>query len=303
MIRKILEDNDLLLNKIGYKGHSKIIDTDKGKFVLKEKRNNLSEIHNYLSLKKYYSYLPITNDYNDNYELYPFIEEVCTDCSSKAVDLIYELSMLHVKTTTYEEVNLDEIKKIYEDTNKQIDYLYKYYLDLQDYIEGNVYMAPSEYLLIRNISNIYKMLNFSKEKINEWYQETEKLKKQRYVLLNNNLKLDHFLEGKNNYFINWDKAKRGIVVYDFLNFFHNNYLDLDMKSLYDLYQAKYPFTKDEKNLFLALLAIPFKIDFKDSNYVNTLKVKNLVIYLNKVLVFISEENEKYQEIDEYKFKE
>ena len=67
-----------------------------------------------------------------------------------------------------------------------------------------------------------------------------------------------------------------------------------MKSLYDLYQSKYPFTNDEKNLFLALLAIPKEINFNNSNYINTLKVKNLVIYLNKVMVFISEEDEKYQ---------
>ncbi len=295
MIKKVLGENDLSLNNISYRGHSRIINTNKGKFVIKEKKSNLKEIYDYLNVKKYYSYLPITNDYNDSYELYPFVEEVNTDNSSKAVDMVYELAMLHVKTTTYEEVNLDEIKKLYEETNKRIDYLYKYYLDLQDYIESNVYMAPAEYLLIRNISIIYQLLRFSKEKLDVWYQEKEKLKKERYVLLNNNLKLDHFLEGENNYFINWSKARRGIVVYDFLNFFHNNYLELDMKSLYDLYQTKYPFTKDEENLFLALLAIPSEVNFKNSNYINTIKVKNLVVYLNKVMVFALKEDEKYQE--------
>ena len=295
MIKKVLGENDLSLNNISYRGHSRIINTNKGKFVIKEKKSNLKEIYDYLNVKKYYSYLPITNDYNDSYELYPFVEEVNTDNSSKAVDMVYELAMLHVKTTTYEEVNLDEIKKLYEETNKRIDYLYKYYLDLQDYIESNVYMAPAEYLLIRNISIIYQLLRFSKEKLDAWYQEKEKLKKERYVLLNNNLKLDHFLEGENNYFINWSKARRGIVVYDFLNFFHNNYLELDMKSLYDLYQTKYPFTKDEENLFLALLAIPSEVNFKNSNYINTIKVKNLVVYLNKVMVFALKEDEKYQE--------
>ena len=298
MIKKVLGENDLSLSNISYRGHSRIINTDKGKFVIKEKKSNLKEIYDYLNIKKYYSYLPITNDYNDSYELYPFVEEVNTDNSSKAVDMVYELAMLHVKTTTYEEVNLDEIKKLYEETNKRIDYLYKYYLDLQDYIESNVYMAPAEYLLIRNISMVYRLLGFSKNKLNSWYQATEKLKKQRYVLLNNNLKLDHFLEGESNYFINWNKAKRGNVIYDFLNFFHNNYLELDMKSLYDLYQSKYRFTKDEEDLFLALLAIPEEITLRNTNYINTLKVKNLVIYLNKVMVFILEEDEKYQEENE-----
>ena len=125
MIKKVLGENDLSLSNISYRGHSRIINTNKGKFVIKEKKSNLKEIYDYLNVKKYYSYLPITNDYNDSYELYPFVEEVNTDNSSKAVDMVYELAMLHVKTTTYEEVNLDEIKKLYEDTNKRIDYLYK----------------------------------------------------------------------------------------------------------------------------------------------------------------------------------
>ncbi len=295
MIRNIIPDDDLAIKNISYKGNSRIINTNKGKYVLKEKKNNLQEIFEYLNLKKYYNYLPITNNYTDTYEIYPYIEESPTDNASKAIDLIYNLGMLHVKTTTYEEVNLDEIKKLYEDTNARIDYLYKYYLDLQDYIESNVYMAPAEYLLIRNISMVYRLLAFSKEKLNAWYQEKEKLKKERYVLLNNNLKLAHFIESENNYFINWSKAKRGIVIYDFLNFFHNNYLDLDMKSLYDLYQSKYRYTSDEENLFLALLAIPEEINFKSTNYINTIKVKNLVVYLNKVMVFISEEDEKDKE--------
>lgn len=295
MIKNLLPDDDLAIKNISYKGNSRIINTNKGKYVLKEKKNNLQEIFEYLNLKKYYNYLPITNNYTDTYEIYPYIEESQTDNASKAIDLIYNLSMLHVKTTTYEEINLDEIKKLYEDTNARIDYLYKYYLDLQDYIESNVYMAPAEYLLIRNISMVYRLLAFSKEKLNAWYQEKEKLKKERYVLLNNNLKLDHFIESENNYFINWSKAKRGIVIYDFLNFFHNNYLDLDMKSLYELYQSKYRYTSDEENLFLALLAIPEEINFKSTNYINTIKVKNLVVYLNKVMVFISEEDEKDKE--------
>ena len=193
MIKKLLEEKNLSLNNIGYKGHSIVIFTDKGKFVLKEKKNDLREIHNYLNVKKYHNYLPIINDYSDSFEIYPFIEEVSVSNSSKAMDMIYELSMLHIKTTTYEEINLDEVKKLYEDTNKRIEYLYKYYLDLQDYIEGNVYMAPSEYLLIRNISLVYRLLNFSKEKLDAWFKNREKLQKERYVLLNNNLKMEHFL--------------------------------------------------------------------------------------------------------------
>lgn len=294
MINDIIS-KDLKINNIKYLGNCKIIDTDKGKYVLKDKKNNIRDIYEYLNAKKYYNYLPLLNNYEDNYEIYPFIETVKEESSDKGVSLIYALSMLHIKTTTYEEINLDEIKKVYENTLEKIDYLYKYYLDLQDYIEANVYMAPAEYLLIRHISGIYRILNFARDKINYWYQEKEKLKKERHVLLNNNLKLDHFLESDDNYFINWNKAKRGPVVYDFVNFFKNEYLNLDMKSLYNVYQSKYRYTLDEENLFLALIAVPDKISFSSNNYINIIKVKNLIIYVNKVFEFISEENKNNQE--------
>ncbi len=288
MIRKFLKENNLSLEKISYKGHSKILFTNKNKLICKNKKTNLLEIHNYLKAKKYDTFLPLLNNYNDNIEIYPYIEEKITDKSSKAIDLIYELSMLHIKTTSYEEVNLDNIKKLFEDLTNRCNYLYKYYLDLQDYIENNVYMAPAEYLLIRNISLIYKALLLAKEKLNAWYNTKED--KVRYVLLNNNLKLSNFLIGARNYFLNWNYSKRDRVVYDFLNFFQNNYLDIDMKSLYDLYQSKYKYTKNEEYLFFCLLLLPWEIDFNNSNYINTIKVKNLIIYIEKVLSFLEDNN-------------
>lgn len=302
MINNFLKNNNLNLTNISYKGNTKILHTNNGTFVIKNKKNNIQEIYEYLNNKKYYNYLPLLNKYKDPYEIYPYIVNQEEKTSDKALSLIYSLSMLHIKTTTYEEVNLDDIKKLYEQTLAQVDYLYKYYLDLQDYIESNVYMAPAQYLLIRNISLIYSLLSFSKAKINTWYDLIEQKQKQRYVLLNNNLTLDHFIVEKNSYIINWSKATRGPVIYDFLNFFHNEYLNLDMLSLFKVYQSKYPYTKDEKALFLALVAIPEKIDFTSNNYINTIKVKNLIVYLTKVNNFISEEDEKDEKTNEQEFK-
>ena len=39
-------------------------------------------------------------------------------------------------------------------------------------------------------------------------------RKVRYVVVHNNLDLDHFLKGKNNYLISWDKSKIDLPIYD-----------------------------------------------------------------------------------------
>ena len=41
----------------------------------------------------------------------------------KALNLIYILSILHTKTTVYENTNLDSIKEIYESNLKELEYL------------------------------------------------------------------------------------------------------------------------------------------------------------------------------------
>ena len=87
-------------------------------------------------------------------------------------------------------------------------------------------MSPAEYLLIINISKIYSLLNYAKNKLNEWYKNKET--KERHVLLNNNLKLENFIISENNYLINWNKAKRGNVIYDFINLYKNEYFNLNM---------------------------------------------------------------------------
>ena len=67
-----------------------------------------------------------------------------------------------------------------------------------------------------------------------------------------------------------------------------------MENLFELYQTKYPYTEDEKYLFKALLQIPWKITFKETNYVNTLKVKELLDYLEKANHLILKNDEKNQ---------
>lgn len=301
-LREIVEKYDLGAYKYQYIGKTRVIDTKNGKYIIKKKTNDKKDIYDYLDSRGFSNYLKLENSYDEAYEIYRYIDNREINDEDKAIDLVYILSMLHIKTTTYRAVVLDDVKNIYEQINNNINYLLLYYRDLQDYIESKVYMSPGEYLLIRNISAFYNVLELSKNSINKWYDVKKNMKKERVVLLHNNLELNHFLEGEEKVLINWDRAYKDYVVYDFLDFYRNEYLNIEMNSLYEIYQSKYRYTYDEKLLFFSLLFLPWKVEFNDTNYNNTVKINKLVRYIYKTMEFISKENEKYEEANKEKLK-
>lgn len=295
---KILSKYKLHPKKIKYLKKVKIIETDKGTYALKTKTSNNSKIYDYLENRNFENYLPLINSPKDPYEICKYIKDSEMSKEDKALNLIYILSILHTKTTVYENINFDSIKEIYESNLKELEYLDYYYHDLQDYIENKVYMSPEEYLLIRNITNVYNAIFFSKDSLEKWYNEKKKQTRERYVLLHNNISIEHFLLCKDKaYLINWNKSKRGYPIYDLLTFFKNEYQDLEFESLYNLYQTKYKYTYDEKLLFFSLIAKPWKITFTNNHYNNTIIVTNLIEYIEKGSKLVSKENKENQETE------
>lgn len=289
-------------SNISYRKNAKLITKNDQKYIYKIKRNDKTNIYNYLKNKEFHNYLPYTELTNE-YEVYRYLNDNLTQKEDKAIELIYTLSMLHIKTTIYQEIDIDKTKEIYENTKSKINELRIYYLDLQDYIETKIYMSPAESLLMKNISKFYKSLQYAEHKIDLWYQEKIKLKRERLVQLHNNIKLEHFLVDDIPYFISWDKSEKGLVIFDFLSFYQNEYQELEMSSLFDIYQSKYKFSPDELLLFQALIAIPTKVTFTKTNYINTLEVKKRVDYIEKTNEFLSKYYEKNQKSNDEKFEE
>ena len=54
-------------------------------------------------------------------------------------------------------------------------------------------MAPSEYLLARNISKVLIRLDILSEEINIWFNLVKNKEKVRQVILHNNLDLSHYI--------------------------------------------------------------------------------------------------------------
>ena len=283
-LEKIINKYDLNIRKYHKKNNIRILDTDKGKFVIKRKNNNENSIYEYL-LNKNFDYL-IEKEELDDYIIYPYIEEINIPKEEKAIDLINILALLHNKTTYYKQVVLDDVKELYEKLNNNIDNLYKYYYDLQDIIEQKVYMNPAQYLLIRNVSLFYSALSFAKTKLNEWYEIKIKQIKERVVLLHNKPSIDHLLVGEKKQLISWNEYERDIPIYDFIYFYKKNYLDFDMSSLFDIYQSRFNYTKDEYLLFITILSIPEKIIFTKNNYNDCENVFKIVKYLMVTRDFI-----------------
>lgn len=262
------------------------IDTDDGRFVIKKKKGN-NEVFDYLNSRSFNYYPNIISDSNDEYEVMEYVEDIDTPLEQKIIDMIDLVSLLHNKTTYFEEVNEDSYKELYEDIRNNIEYLYGYYNDLITPIENQVYMGPSEYLLIRNISEIYMALGYCKTEIEVWYKLVKDSHKQRKVVLHNNLEIDHFIKNESSYLLSWDKSKRDIPIFDLYKLYKKHSLDVDFGEVLKRYESGYPLLEDERKLFFILIALPNKIDLNGKTYEVTKKISKEIDILYKTDMLIS----------------
>lgn len=281
------------MNKIRYIKSVKVIENEEEKIAIKKEPETILDTYNILSNRKFEYYLtPIER--KKDYEIYPFINEIEMTASDKSTDIIYIMSNLHNKTTSYELITTDEIKKIYEETIDIIDNKYNYYLKIQDEYEKHIIMTPSELLLMKNISKIYYMLKLARENIEQFYKNIENVHHIRKVQSHGNISLDHLLESDNKYLISWSKSKKDFPIMDLLIFYKKNYKDIDIKSLFDEYNKKYQLMDVEKYLFFSLINIPENLNNKNDIYLDTIEVRNLVEYIDKTISFTLEENKENQ---------
>lgn len=244
------------------KGKVLIVDTKEKKYVLKPKERDNQHIYEYLKSRNFNYYPLIIND--DDYEIIEYVDEVDMPKEQKLSDMIDLVSLLHNKTTHYKEIDLADYKQIYEDIKNNIEYLRSYYSDIITIIESKVYMSPSEYLLARNISKIFGALEFCDDQIDKWYDLVGEKRKQRQVILHNNLDLSHFIRGKSSYLISWSKSKTGMPIFDIYKLYKRHALDYDFEEILRHYEKNYPLLEEEKKLFHILISLPNKIEFNKS---------------------------------------
>ena len=279
------------ITKIEYRGKLKYVTLDGRKFVIKEKkRYDIDKVYQYLEDHGINHFIKPC-EIREKELVFPYIESSLLEKEEKAERLIYVLSLWQNKTTIYKKLDMDLIKENYEEKKRRIAYLFSYYHDLQDAIETHVYMAPSEYLFIRNVSMIYSSLFYASHFLEEWYQEVQKNKNMRFTYCHGKCELSHFSGGQEGCFISLEKAHLGYVWEDFLFFYQKHLQELDMISLYHFYQHKYPYRKEEKLFFFFVLSLPPKIDLYPNSFQ---KCQELVSFYDEIKLteeFLSEQEE------------
>ena len=278
-LNDFLKENNIKPLRYIRKGKIYIVEENNKKYIIR-KNNNNDILYNYLSSRSF-DYIPKIIKKDNNYMLVEYIDDIEIPKEQKIIDLIGLVSLLHSKTTYYKETTKDDFKQIYEDIKGNIDYLKIYYDDIMRLIESKVYFSPSEYLLARNISIIYKSLYFCENKIEDWYKLTSNNSKQRYVLLHNNLDLSHFIENDRSYLINWDKYKKDLPIFDLYKLYKNHHIDFEFSEILDEYEKNYPLKEEEKLLFFILISLPEELKLNKCEYDNCIIISNEIDRLFK----------------------
>lgn len=286
-VNKVLKKHALKPHRYQKDGNVTFVDTEEGRFVLKPKNRENGSIYKYLDTRSFIYYPKILSDEEDEYEITEYEEDFDVPQEQKIIDLVDLVSLLHNKTTHFKEVDEADYKKIFEEISNNIEYLYSDYNDRMNLIESHIYMSPSEYLLARNISKIYAALGFAKKELNHWYQLVNDLRKQRLVVIHNNLELSHFIRNKNAYLTSWRKSRIDMPIFDIYKLYLNHSLDFDFSEILRRYEKNYPLNESERMLFFILIALPDKLELGDSEYENCKIIGNMIDRLYKTELLLS----------------
>lgn len=280
IINKYLTD----IKKITYKKDYSIIETSTNKkYIIIKKRKNKEKLYDYLTSINYNLYKKPLN-INDKYEIFS-LDNLEEESITNA------LITLHYLTEEFRECSKDDLKKIKEKIMFNLDKCYKYYLNIQDEIENMSFPPPDKYLLINNISQIYKLLEVSKYRL-----DNLELNSLREVILINNFDNNIF---KN--IIDFNYYSKDVFVYDLEKLYKKDYKNF--KDVLKKYNDKLKISKEEWNLLSILISIPEEVTLENNHYNDCIKIRNLINYVNYTFSFLSEEDEKYKETDKQELEE
>ena len=259
-------------------------------YAIKLNTNNY-DIYKYL-LSKGFNYFPDNySNINVNYDITKYIIPLEVNQTEKVNDYLKLLSILHFKTSYKREVNLDEIKINYEKLINEINDLRRYYISINDKLDKERFLSPADYLLLRNITLIYSVLNIIEKLLNKTYEKIKDSKSIRVALLHNNLSLDHLIINEGEYLISWDKSYFDSPINELNSFYRKYYNYIDINDFLLIYEKSNKLSAIEKTLLIIVLSVPKKIEFINNNYENTVLVNNEINYLKSIYELITKYND------------
>lgn len=278
-INDILKRNNIIGCRYQKKGKCILVDDNYKKIIIKPNKTN---IYKYLNYRNFDNYPNINID--SGYEIMDYIESIDIPVEQKMLDLIIVISNLHKKTTYYKKISEFNVEEMYKELKEEINNIRNHYDEIMYEAETSIYMSPSQYLLVRNISFVYDMIKYCEINIDKWYKYIQSIDKIRVCVIHNNLKLEHFI---NNTLISWDNSKVSLPIFDLYKLYRNTYNEYDWNELLNLYMDHYELKKEELFLFNTLIGLPLKINMTSIEIDNVREVNNKLNYLKSTYNFIS----------------
>lgn len=282
-INRIKKELNCEIKKYSFFNNVKYIETDKGNFIIKRVPDNKIFIN--LERNDFDNYINYKYAIED-YKIYPYIDDFDIDDDERGLDIIYLMSKLHNKTSYFKELTVDEIKNVYEKRKLQIRDLNEYYEYLRFFIEEKEYLSPTEIYLLRNISIIFICLDLADKYLEDWYEIIKNKKRMRISLLHNNLNLTHIIENNKPYLISWERYKYDNPIYDFVNFYHQDFDKLDFIDLLNIYKNNINMSREELLMLYVEILMPNKIILDNSEIKNIYDLTEQNVYLNKAYYLI-----------------
>ena len=259
-----------------------LIDSLDGSFIIKPKGDkNIQDIYNYLKSRGFNAFPEIIDESRSDINIFEYIHGFEYPKEQKALDMIKLVSILHSKTSYEKTVTEDKYKEIYDNINNNLDYYKNEYNRYVDEFENEVFMCPSHYLFIRNSSKLLNQIAFCKSKLDDWYESVKDKKTSRVALIHNNLNLNHFIKGEKEVLISWDKAISDTPILDIYGLYQIEALNLEFKSLIEIYKKHYPLEKEEFDLLLIMLCMPRNITFKNNEFLSCKSIQKELDYVFK----------------------
>lgn len=277
-------NNDIKENyRYTIKGKCTIVETNNGKFVLKEKNENINikGLYNYLKSRDFYTFPEVVDDSRREVNVYEYLEDTIMPKEQKAEDLVNIVSSLHTKTLYFKEVREDKFKEIYENIDSNIRYLENYYNTIYSRFFKEKYMSPSHYLFMRNYYKIEGALAFCKQELDKWYDLVKNEKKMRVCIIHNDLSINHYLKSNKDAIISWEKHSVDTPILDLTKFYKNDLFEYDFGEIFKKYNDNFSLTEYEKKLFFILITIPEKMLFDKNEFQNTLEIRKKLDYIFK----------------------
>lgn len=280
-IFELCRRNNIKINKFYFMNKIIIIESDNNSYFCKMKDDVDFDI------SKYNINFPMPIDEIDSFQLYLY-DNFVFDLNEKYKMLIDTLINIHNKSK-YDDFCCDDL---YNDISLTIKSIREYYLEIQDYIENFTFPKLYYYFLLINISSFYNILNSAQYYLDKWYGKKDKYISKGVVV--GNVSLCNFCCGEDSYFLDYSNIDINNIIYDIVNFYKNEVLNFDIFELINYY---FSLVDVDKDLFLALICIPNRLNFSNNNYKDILKIRKEIDYINKTFNYISEENEEDKETD------